>query len=177
MGKTREVLDEARGGILFVDEAYTLGMASKRSRMDTGQDAMAELIASDGNPLIILAGFPVEMQTFLTHQPELRKQFPITFEFPDYTCPELARIFMDFAAAKGFEMDVSEEEISTMLEQETTLAWRTERNGRVCEALMAGCRTQVRRRMRQAQLEDDEEFDPNLIVKRDLESVMQTDFK
>mmetsp|Transcript_13332 Transcript_13332/g.20304 ORF Transcript_13332/g.20304 Transcript_13332/m.20304 type:complete len:579 (+) Transcript_13332:167-1903(+) len=175
--KTREVLDEARGGILFIDEAYTLGMASKRSRMDTGIDAMGELIASDGNPLIILAGFPVEMQTFLTHNPDLRKKFSITFEFPDYTCTELARIFMDFAAAKGFEMDVTEEEISNLLEQETTLAWRTERNGRVCEALMAGCRTQVRRRMRQAQLEEDEDFDPNLIVKRDIESVMQTDFK
>mmetsp|Transcript_26384 Transcript_26384/g.38988 ORF Transcript_26384/g.38988 Transcript_26384/m.38988 type:complete len:579 (+) Transcript_26384:254-1990(+) len=175
--KTREVLDEARGGILFIDEAYTLGMASKRSRMDTGVDAMQELIAAEGNPLIILAGFPVEMQTFLTHQPELRKKFPVTFEFPDYTCAELARIFLDFAAAKGFEIECPEDEISALLEQETTVSWRTERNGRVCELLMAGCRTQVRRRMRQAQMEEDDDFDPNLIIKRDIEAVMQTDFK
>jgi len=186
--KTQEVLDEARGGILFIDEAYTLGMASRRNRIDTGADAIAEIVKSmemaqkdsgDTHPLIILAGFPVEMQTFLTHQPELRKKFDVTFEFPDYTCQELSKVFLDLTAAKGFDMDddLSEDIISHLLEQETTVSWRTERNGRVCELLMAGCRTQVRRRMRQAQMEEDDEFDPNLIIAKDIQSVMNTDFK
>mmetsp|Transcript_34738 Transcript_34738/g.39578 ORF Transcript_34738/g.39578 Transcript_34738/m.39578 type:complete len:589 (-) Transcript_34738:189-1955(-) len=186
--KTQEVLDEARGGILFIDEAYTLGMASKRNRIDTGADAITEIVKSieraendstDTYPLIILAGFPVEMQTFLSHQPELRKKFDVTFEFSDYNCEELSKIFLDLTAAKGFDMDddLSEDIISHLLEQETTVSWRTERNGRVCEQLMAGCRTQVRRRMRQAQMEEDDEFDPNLIIRRDIESVMSTDFK
>jgi stage V sporulation protein K len=188
--KTREVLDEARGGILFIDEAYTLGMASKRSKMDTGNDAMTEIMksmdeavtssdAADNHPLVILAGFTVEMQTFLIHQSDLRKKFPITFEFPDYSCQELARIFIDLASAKGFDLDdnVTEDWIASKLEQETTVSWRGERNGRVCEQLMAGCRTQVRRRMKTAQMEDDDEFDPHLIIRSDIESVMTVDFK
>lgn len=184
--KTREVLDEARGGILFIDEAYTLGMASKRSKLDTGTDAMNQIISSmdesnkdTDSPLIILAGFPVEMQTFLSHSAELRKRFPITFEFPDYTCQELSKIYMDLATAKGFDVedDLNEDYIAALLEQETTVHWRAERNGRVCEMLMSGARTQVRRRMRQAQYEEDDEFDPHLIVKSDMEAVMATDFK
>jgi len=187
--KTREVLDEARGGILFIDEAYTLGMASKRNKIDTGNDAMLEIVRSmeesskkendETHPLVILAGFPVEMQTFLSHQSDLRKNFPLTFEFPDYSCQELSKIFVDLATAKGFDMDddLGEDLIADLLEQETTVSWRSERNGRVCEMLMAGCRTQVRRRMRTAQMEDDEQFDPHLIVRQDIESVMTTDFK
>jgi SpoVK/Ycf46/Vps4 family AAA+-type ATPase len=187
--KTREVLDEARGGVLFIDEAYTLGMASKRNKIDTGNDAMAEIIASmqkasqspgdDTHPLVILAGFPVEMQTFLSHHTELRKNFALTFEFPDYSCDELAKIFCDLASAKGFDLDddLDEKWIAKLLNQETTPAWRGERNGRVCELLMAGCRTQVRRRMRTAQMEGDEHFDPHQIIRQDIEAVMTTDFK
>jgi stage V sporulation protein K len=187
--KTREVLDEARGGVLFIDEAYTLGMASKRNKIDTGNEAMLEVVRSmtasaekendETHPLVILAGFPVEMQTFLSHQTELRKNFPLTFEFPDYSCQELSKIFVDLATAKGFDMDddLSEDLIADLLGQETTVSWRSERNGRVCEQLMAGCRTQVRRRMRTAQMEDDEQFDPHLIIRQDIESVMTTDFK
>lgn len=187
--KTREVLDEARGGILFIDEAYTLGMASKRNKMDTGHEAMAELVrsmdesaeneANDGHPLIILAGFPVEMQSFLGFQHDLRRKFPLTFEFPDYSCQELARIFVDLTEAKGFDLedDVTEDYIAQLLEQETTVTWRSERNGRVCELLMSCARVQLRRRMRKAQMEEDDDFDPHLIIRQDLEQVVQSDFK
>merc|ERR1712226_376753 len=86
--KTREVLDEARGGVLFIDEAYTLGMASKKNRIDTGNDAIMELVRNidaaktakdDTFPLIILAGFPLEVNAFLAFQPDLRRRFPTTF--------------------------------------------------------------------------------------------------
>lgn len=189
--KTREVLDEARGGVLFVDEAFTLGMASKRNRADTGLHALNEIVrcideaASKGDdsfPLMILVGFPLEINAFLAFQPDLRKRFPVTFEFPDYTCDELARIFMDLAMAKGFDWndDVTEEVISRLLSTETTPTWRAERNGRVSEMLLASVRTQVRKRMRRAQMEekdDEDEFDPQLIVRSDIENVMKTDFK
>lgn len=186
--KTREVLDEARGGVLFIDEAFTLGMASKKSRMDTGNHAVAEIVRSidaaklskdDTFPLIVLAGFPLEVNAFLAFQPELRKRFPLTLEFPDYTCTQLARIFLDLATAKGFEFDpaIDEDVVSALLQSETTSIWRSERNGRVSEMLLAGVRTEVRRRMRRAQLEGQDDFDPQLIVKQDIENVMRTDFK
>lgn len=186
--KTREVLEEARGGILFIDEAYTLGMASKRNRFDTGSDAITEIVNSmasvkggdaDTYPLIILAGFPAEMQTFLSHQTELRKRFPITFEFPDYTCQELARIFADLAAAKGFDLEgrLTEDLLAKLLERETTKDWRSERNGRISELLLSGARNEVRRRLRNLQAEEEADFDPQLIVTEDVETVMKNDFK
>eukprot|EP00549_Striatella_unipunctata_P008000 CAMPEP_0118705240 /NCGR_PEP_ID=MMETSP0800-20121206/19753_1 /TAXON_ID=210618 ORGANISM="Striatella unipunctata, Strain CCMP2910" /NCGR_SAMPLE_ID=MMETSP0800 /ASSEMBLY_ACC=CAM_ASM_000638 /LENGTH=447 /DNA_ID=CAMNT_0006607363 /DNA_START=116 /DNA_END=1460 /DNA_ORIENTATION=+ len=181
--KTREVLEEAKGGILFIDEAYTLGIASKRSRSDTGLQSILELAKAmeedDDVPLVILSGFPVEMQQFLTTQPELRKQFPLTFEFPDYTCFELAQIFTDLCDAKGFDLEesLSVAAIGNMLERETTREWRSERNGRVCEMLLAGARTEMRKRMRAAAIEDNEDFDPHLIVLEDVENVVRSDFK
>ena len=182
MIKTREVIDEARGGVLFVDEANLLGM--RRNRKDCGSDAMAELIrgideADETFPLVILAGFPLEMQAFLAFQPEMRKRFPLVFEFPDYGCSDLAHIFIDLAAAKGFDLDASVDQprISQLLEQETTPSWRAERNGRISEMLLTGVRAEVRRRMRKAQLDEAEDFDPQLIVSSDIENVMKSDFK
>lgn len=187
--KTREVIDEARGGVLFIDEANLLGMASKKNRLDTGIDAMVEIIrgideaaknkTDDTFPLIILAGFPLEIQAFLAFQPEMRKRFPLVFEFPDYSCSQLARIFMDLAVAKGFDLDddVTESLIAQLLEQETTVAWRSERTGRVSEMLLTGVRGEVRKRMRRAQMEETEDFDPQLLVRSDIENVMRTDFK
>jgi ATPase family associated with various cellular activities (AAA)/Ankyrin repeats (many copies) len=187
--KTREVIDEARGGVLFIDEANLLGMASKKNRLDTGVDAMGEIMrgidaaaknkADDSFPLIILAGFPLEIQAFLAFQPEMRKRFPLLFEFPDYSCLQLARIFMDLAIAKGFDFDddVTESMIAQLLEQETTTTWRSERTGRVSEMLLTGVRGEVRKRMRRAQLEEHDDFDPHLLVRADIENVMRTDFK
>lgn len=187
--KTQEVLDEARGGILLIDEAYTLGMASKKNQLDSGNDAMMEIINSmtdatdkeevESLPLIILAGFPAEMAAFLSVNAELRKRFPLTFEFPDYSCQELARVFVDLASSKGFDLDddVTEEYIANLLQQETTVSWRSERNGRVAELLLSGARGQVRRRMRTAHMDDNHDFDPHLVIRQDLQAVMQADFK
>lgn len=197
VAKTREVLEEAKGGILFVDEAFTLGIVKKRYKgKDTSMDAMTELIVSmDGSqaetnnddeqavvadgPLIILAGFPMEMQQFLASHMELRRRFPLTFEFPDYTCLELAKIFEDLAHVKGFDLDdeLTIEIIADLLENETTSVWRCERNGRVSEMLLAGARTEVRKRMRAANFEGEEDVDPHLIVLEDVENVVRLEFK
>lgn len=201
IAKTREVLEEARGGVLFIDEAFTLGMASRRNRLDTANVAMNEIartidqaangaattstsasrtaMVDDSYPLIILAGFPLEMQAFLAFQPEIRKRFRLVFEFPDYTCQEIARIFIDLSAAKGFDMEeqLTETFMAQLLEEETTVSWRSERNGRVSEMLLTGVRTEVRKRMRRAQMEEQDDFDPHMIVRQDVENVVRSDFK
>lgn len=184
VAKTREVLEEARGGILFVDEAYTLGMTSKRSRAENaGNDAMNEIIrsidideAGRDSPLVILAGFPTEMNLFLGRHDELRRRFDVVFEFPDYTCMELAEIFVDLVHAKGFYLDdtMRVDYIARLLEKQTDARWRSERNGRVSEMLLAGARTEVRKRIRSAQFEE-HEVDPQLILRVDVETAMMHD--
>mmetsp|Transcript_13544 Transcript_13544/g.28606 ORF Transcript_13544/g.28606 Transcript_13544/m.28606 type:complete len:598 (-) Transcript_13544:173-1966(-) len=186
IAKTREVLDEARGGILFIDEAYTLGMTSKRSRAENaGIDAMNEIIrsidtdeAGRDSPLVILAGFPTEMNLFLARHDDLRRRFDVTFEFPDYTCHELAEIFVDLVHAKGFYLEepIRVEYIAKLLAKETDARWRSERNGRVSEMLLAGARTEVRKRIRSAQFEE-HEVDPQLILRPDIETAMVNDLK
>lgn len=206
--KTREVLEEAKGGILFVDEAFTLGIVKRRANRAADAnsiDAIKELILcidelqeQSGNlefselPLIILAGFPMEMQQFLASQPELRARFPLKFEFPDYSCLELAEIFRDLCNARGFDLATSDEPsllsnnnqeknvveiISKLLENETTHVWRTERNGRVSEMLFAGARQEVRKRMRAASYEGEDDVDPHLILLDDIENVVRLEFK
>jgi len=186
--KTLQILEEAKGGILFIDEAYTLSMATKRSKSDAGLDAIKELVRvmdgaveadqDDMFPLVILAGFPQEMQNFLASQGGFRKRFALTFEFPDYTCTELAQIFVDLCYTKGFELDDSLDVkvLSELLERETTVEWRGERNGRVCEFLLTGARTEVRKRIRSATF-DDIDVDPQLIILSDVENVMMDEFK
>eukprot|EP00804_Cyclotella_cryptica_P006350 CCRYP_010176-RB/>CCRYP_010176-RB protein AED:0.07 eAED:0.07 QI:469/1/0.75/1/0.66/0.5/4/427/605 len=186
IAKTREVLEEARGGILFIDEAYTLGMTSKRSRAENaGNDAMYEIIrsidtdeAGRDSPLVILAGFPTEMNLFLARHDDLRRRFDVTFEFPDYTCLELAEIFIDLVHAKGFylEESIRVEYLAKLLEKQTDARWRSERNGRVSEMLLAGARTEVRKRIRLAQFEE-HEADPQLILRSDIETAMINDLK
>ena len=183
--KVVEVLDEARGGVLFIDEAYTLGLSTRRGGSDLGEDAIEELTRRlaeakyrEDAPLVIMAGFPEEMHQFLGDQPMLKKHFPLFFHFPDYTCVELARIFLDMTFAKGFDVssDLTEEAIGSILDAETTTAWRRERNGRVSELLLSGVRTQVRMRVRTAAFEE-RTIDPQLIIWEDVENVVVKDFK
>ena len=186
IAKTREVLEEARGGILFIDEAYTLGMTSKRSRAENaGNDAMFEIMrsidtdeAGRDSPLVILAGFPTEMNLFLSRHDDLRRRFDVTFEFPDYTCSELAEIFIDLVHAKGFYLEetIGVEYLAKLLEKQTDHRWRSERNGRVSEMLLSGARTEVRKRIRSSQFEE-YEADPQLILRSDIETAMLNDLK
>mmetsp|Transcript_4384 Transcript_4384/g.4830 ORF Transcript_4384/g.4830 Transcript_4384/m.4830 type:complete len:592 (+) Transcript_4384:196-1971(+) len=187
IAKTRDVIDEAKGGILFIDEAFTLGLSSKKlgksSNDRSGQDAIAEILEGidkhlDDFPLVVMAGFQMEMQQFLSNHSELKSRFPLTFEFPDYTCVEIAKIFSDLAYAKGFDLeeDITVEVIGSLLQEETTEEWRSERNGRVGEMLLAGSRGEVRKRMRAAAFEG-EEIDPHIIVMEDVENVVRGDFK
>jgi stage V sporulation protein K len=188
IAKSVEVLEEARGGILFIDEAYTLAMSTKKTKAEAGTDAIHELIKNidaaasgkedDSFPLIIMAGFPQEMQNFLAAQGALRKRFSVTFEFPDYTCSELAQIFFDLAHSKGFDLEdaLTVGVLAELLDRETTSEWRSERNGRVSELLLSGARGEVRRRARNATFEE-YEVDPQLIIKSDVENVMKAEFK
>jgi SpoVK/Ycf46/Vps4 family AAA+-type ATPase len=93
--KTNEKIDESLDGVLFIDEAYSL--ISSESEDPFGHEAVQSLLKrmeDDRQRLvIILAGYPVEMQTLLRSNPGLSSRFSRKLEFLDYTALELAQIF------------------------------------------------------------------------------------
>ena len=102
--KTNAVIDSALDGILFIDEAYTL----HREREDFGQEAIDTLLKrmedNRDRLIVIVAGYPVEMERFINSNPGLRSRFNRTIEFPDYHPAELGRIFLVFCRRNGLVM-------------------------------------------------------------------------
>jgi Cdc6-like AAA superfamily ATPase len=92
--KVNKACDDARGGILFVDEAYALVTDSDQ---DFGAEAVATLLKrmedDRGDLVVIVAGYPEPMRKFLDSNPGLRSRFSKTIDFPDYTDDELMAIF------------------------------------------------------------------------------------
>ena len=103
--KTNEKIDEAIGGILFVDEAYQLVSGEND---DYGKEAIATLLKrmeDDRDRLIVIAaGYTDEMRDFLDANSGLRSRFPRMIEFADYTAPELAAIFRSMAKKNEFAL-------------------------------------------------------------------------
>ncbi|MEQ6378707.1 AAA family ATPase [Bacillaceae bacterium S4-13-58] len=91
--KTRELVQKALGGILFIDEAYSLGRGGEK---DFGKEAIDTLVKQmedyHHDFVLILAGYPKEMDNFLKLNPGLRSRFPFHMEFKDYTVDELLQI-------------------------------------------------------------------------------------
>ncbi|MEV5797607.1 right-handed parallel beta-helix repeat-containing protein [Streptomyces collinus] len=112
--KTRAAFDSARGGVLFIDEAYSL---SRRfgSGHDFGQEAIDELtkLMEDhrDDVVVIAAGYPAEMTEFLTANPGLASRFSRTVTFRPYGPQELVRIAQHLAERHGFELDAGVTEL------------------------------------------------------------------
>jgi len=91
--RTRDVVRRALGGVLFIDEAYSLARGGER---DFGKEAIDCLVRAmeehRGELVLILAGYPAEMAWFLRQNPGLRSRFALTLHFPDYTAEELLAI-------------------------------------------------------------------------------------
>jgi stage V sporulation protein K len=91
--KTRDLIKKALGGILFIDEAYSLGRGGEK---DFGKEAIDTLVKHMEDKqhefILILAGYSREMDYFLSLNPGLHSRFPIVIEFPDYSIDQLMEI-------------------------------------------------------------------------------------
>jgi stage V sporulation protein K len=103
--KTREMIKKAMGGILFVDEAYSLAQGGEK---DFGHESIGTIVKSmedcRDNLIVVLAGYSDEMERFLRSNPGLRSRFPIHINFNDYDSEELFQIAMQMYTERDYEL-------------------------------------------------------------------------
>ena len=107
--KTNALVDSALNGVLFIDEAYALVPDASYSGGDYGQEAISTLLKrmeDDRDRLVvIIAGYPKEMQRFIDSNPGLQSRFNRYINFPDYTAEELYRIYLMYAKKNEYTLN------------------------------------------------------------------------
>ena len=102
---TNSVIESALGGVLFIDEAYSLYRGEQDSFGLEAIDTLVKGMEDHRDELVvILAGYTREMETFLTANSGLASRFPNRIEFPDYTAEELLQITQVLARNKGYTL-------------------------------------------------------------------------
>ena len=104
--KTNQLIDSAMGGVLFIDEAYTLKSGDNDSFGGEAIDTLLKRLEDDrGKFICIVAGYTDQMHDFIDSNPGLRSRFTQTIHFDDYTPDELTQIFVNLAKGKNFTVD------------------------------------------------------------------------
>ena len=113
--KTQERIKEAMGGILFIDEAYTLA----KDGNDFGQEAIDTIIKAMEDHrdefVVIVAGYDEPMQKFISSNPGLRSRFNKYFRFPDYSAKELLEIFKEMV--EKYDYSINENALNHVAEK------------------------------------------------------------
>jgi SpoVK/Ycf46/Vps4 family AAA+-type ATPase len=104
--KTNQLIDSAMGGVLFIDEAYTLKSNDQDSFGAEAIDTLLKRLEDDrGKFICIVAGYTDQMHDFIDTNPGLKSRFTQTIHFDDYTPDELTEIFIRLAKGKNFTVD------------------------------------------------------------------------
>lgn len=110
--KTADVIEKAKGGVLFIDEAYTL--TANRGENDFGQEAVDTLLKgmedNRDNLIVIVAGYPALMEEFLDSNPGLRSRFNKRIYFEDYTPQEEVEILNSIAKSQEYVLSQEAQE-------------------------------------------------------------------
>jgi SpoVK/Ycf46/Vps4 family AAA+-type ATPase len=105
--KTKEAVEKAKGGILFVDEAYSL--APEGTGNDFGQEAISIILKSmedmRNELVVIVAGYPEPMHRFISSNPGLESRFGKYFHFEDYNSAELMQIYKAMCEKNQYQND------------------------------------------------------------------------
>lgn len=122
--KTEKIIEDSMGGLLFIDEAYTL-VKKGGSGQDFGQEAIDTLLKKmedkAGQFAVIAAGYPDEMNDFLSSNPGMKSRFTHFFDFEDYNPDELIEIFKIMAEKEEYSVEMGAVEL---LKKEFTNLYR-----------------------------------------------------
>jgi SpoVK/Ycf46/Vps4 family AAA+-type ATPase len=116
--KTQKVIDECKGGVLFIDEAYSLGNTDKKDTyskecIDTINQNLSE---NKNNFMCIIAGYPEQLeQCFFSYNEGLKRRFTFKYSIEKYTGKELSSIFRKMVKDSTWELDVKEEELDEFI--------------------------------------------------------------
>lgn len=172
--KTQKQIDEARGGILFIDEAYSLARSGEDSR-DYGKEVieilLKEMSDGPGDIAIFVAGYPKEMYAFIESNPGLKSRFAQYFIFDDYLPEELYDISLSIADKLKLHID---EDARKALKLELTEAFRNRDknfgNARFVEGVIQKSKMLMALRLMNVQ-------DQKILTKEQLSTITSEDIK
>lgn len=178
IGHTEEnfisIINKARGGILFIDEAYSL--YNKDTDNDFGKDAINVLVDRlddiREHTCVILSGYPGPMKMFMDANPGLASRFPTTIEFKDYSSEELRKIFMDFVHSENFYlMEGAENLVISMIEKLLENKDDHFGNGRSCRNMFEQLKLIQARRITYSEIDNSTNL--NLFTTDDIELLLK----
>ena len=142
--KTKEAIDKADGGVLFIDEAYALSRLSGApgGSNDFGAEAIDTLVAEMENRrnslIVIVAGYPEPMKKFIEANPGLKDRFMTYIDFQDYSVKELGEILDVMIKDRGYKLepDAREFAMSLLEKEKARVKAKDFGNGRVVRNLV-----------------------------------------
>jgi len=177
--KTDKIIEDAMGGILFIDEAYTL-VKEGGGGQDFGQEAVDILLKrmedKKGQFVVIAAGYPDNMETFLSSNPGMKSRFTHFFNFEDYSPDELLQIIDMFLKKEEYKIT---DEAKNLLNKEFINLYRardkTFGNGRLARKFFEDSKMQLSRRV--IKLSDAEKTKEAMttITAEDIKSILEKD--
>ena len=100
--RVKKFVESARGGMLFIDEFYSLSAAANNYGREAIDTLTEQLDRCRDDLVCVIAGYPREVKATLELNPGLRERFGYRVEFPDYTSNQLVQIFCRMAGGRGF---------------------------------------------------------------------------
>jgi SpoVK/Ycf46/Vps4 family AAA+-type ATPase len=148
--KTREQIEAALDGVLFIDEAYSL--SRRRDGSDFGQEAIDTLTQQmenlQGRIAVIAAGYPGPMEEFVAANPGLASRFTVRIDFPNFSGTELLDILRQMAAREGYQLTPgAEEKALVWFEAERAIRPESFGNGRAVRHLFSVMESRLGTRM------------------------------
>jgi SpoVK/Ycf46/Vps4 family AAA+-type ATPase len=173
--KVQKAIEKARGGILFVDEAYALSDRGDDGK-DFGKEAIEvfikEMSDGKGDLAIVFAGYPKQMSSFINRNPGMKSRIQSIINFPDYTPDELIEI----AKYSSDKRDVKLNEAAwELLNRKIYEAYRTRNddfgNGRLVNGIIEECKQNMALRLMKMGTEEISKLDEQALSTISLEDV------